>query len=139
MRAVATPVAADIVPLVNMLPPVMLPVVEIVFDPNDDSNVTTLELPYVPVMPVNWLPLPRKKLPVTLPVALINPVVKKLPLDVLAVTVNELSVPTLVMLGWAAVVTVPAVVADVAVPALATVPVTLLPLTLVNVAPLPMK
>jgi hypothetical protein len=46
----------------------------------------------------------------------------KLPAEVLPVTANELSVPTEVMLGCAAVVTVPAVVADVAV---GTVPVTL--------------
>ena len=51
------------------------------------------------------------------PVALINPVVIKLPLVTFAVTSNELSVPTDVIFGCAAVVTVPAVVAEVAEPA----------------------
>ena len=56
-----------------------------------------------------------------------------LPASTLPVTFNELSVPTLVIFGCAAVVTVPAVVALVAEPALvayaalATVPVTFAP------------
>jgi hypothetical protein len=55
--------------------------------------------------PVKILP------PDTLPVATTCPAVVKLPPATLAVTVNELNVPTDVMLGCAAVVTVPAVVA----------------------------
>jgi hypothetical protein len=60
----------------------------------------------------------------------------------LPLELNDVNVPTLVMLGCAFVVTVPAVVADpadVAYVALATVPVTLAPAKLVNVDPLPMK
>ena len=56
------------------------------------------------------------------------------------VIVNELNVPTLVIFGWAAVVTVPAVVAEpagVACGALATVPVTFAAVIVVNGAPLP--
>ena len=45
------------------------------------------------------------------PVTLNTPVVVKLPAATFAVTVNELSVPTDVIFGWLAVVTVPAVVA----------------------------
>ena len=79
-------------------------------------------------MPVSCDPLPIKKLPATLPVALIVPAVTmlppvmvpvalavptvaKLPLVMVPVTLRLDSVPTLVMLGCAAVVTVPAVVA----------------------------
>ena len=62
------------------------------------------------------------------------PAVFKLPALALPVTASELSVPTEVMLGWAAVVTVPAVVAAVA---LATVPVTLAPASCDRPAPLP--
>ena len=51
------------------------------------------------------------------PLPVINPAVDIFPPVMLAVTVNELNVPTLVILGCAAVVTVPAVVADVADPA----------------------
>ena len=54
----------------------------------------------------------------------------------LPVAVNEVSVPTLVIFGCAAVVTVPAVTASVA---LATVPVTLAPGMLVKPAPDPMN
>ena len=57
----------------------------------------------------------------TLPAAEIKPLVNKLPLVVLPVTVTEVNVPTEVMFGCAAVVTVPAVVADVAVVAVPTV------------------
>ena len=52
--------------LVNSLPspeinpPVMLPVVEIVFDPNPANNVVTLLFPYVGANPVSWLPSPMK-------------------------------------------------------------------------------
>ena len=68
-------------------------------------------------MPVSCDPLPRKKLAVTLPLEL-----------------NEVSVPTLVMLGCAAVVTVPVVAAVVALP---TVPVTLAPVIELSPDPLP--
>ena len=57
------------------------------------------------------------------------------------VTANDVSVPTLVILGCAAVVTVPAVVAVPALVenvALATVPVTLAPVIDDNVEPLPL-
>jgi hypothetical protein len=66
--------------------------------------------------------------------------------EMLPLTERLLSVPTLVMLGCAAVVTVPAVTAEVAVPAdpavvakaaLATVPVTLAPVNELNAAPEP--
>jgi hypothetical protein len=58
------------------------------------------------------------------------PPVDKLPELTVPVTVRELKVPTLVILGWALVVTVAAVVddpEDTAYVALATVPVTLAP------------
>ena len=53
-------------------------------------------------------------------------------------TTKLVNVPTLVMLGCAAVVTVPAVVALVALVALGTVPVTLAPANPVSAWPLPM-
>ena len=65
----------------------------------------------------------------------IVPLVVTLPAVALPVTLNEVNVPTDVIFDCALVVTVPAVVAEVAVPedvayvALATVPLTLLPLT----------
>jgi hypothetical protein len=66
----------------------------------------------------------------------VNKVALTLPAVILPVTANELSVPTEVMLGCAAVVTVPAVVAEVAVLADPADPVTLIdqvPLALVPV------
>ena len=93
--------------------------------------------------------LPMFTLPATstLPAAEIKPLVNKLPLVVLPVTVTEVNVPTEVMFGCAAVVTVPAVVAEVAVVAvpalvakvaLATVPVTLAPVILDSPDPMPL-
>ena len=51
-------------PPVSTLPPVTLPlvivpVVDITFDPNADNKETTLELLYDCGSPVSWLPLPR--------------------------------------------------------------------------------
>ena len=63
----------------------------------------------------------------------------KLPLVVLPVTAKLVKVPTEVMLDCAAVVTVPAVVADVAVVALETVPVTLPPGIELRPAPDPLN
>ena len=80
------------------------------------------------------LPSPYKYAPIILPVV-----------EILPLEVKLVSVPTEVMLGCALVVTVAAVVALVAVPALvakvalATVPVTLAPVRLVNKLPLPIK
>ena len=71
--------------------------------------------------------------PVILPAL---PVVTILPLEMLPVTDRELNVPTLVILGCAFEVTVPAVVADVA---LATVPVTFAPGIDVSPAPEPLN
>jgi hypothetical protein len=61
------------------------------------------------------------------------PAVFRLPALALPVTPNDVSVPTDVILGWAAVVTVPAVVA------LGTAPVTLAPCMLDKLLPLPIK
>ena len=88
---------------------------------------------------------PTKFPPVILPVAVIKPAVPKLPTLAFPDTETEVNVPTDVILGCAAVVTVPAVVADPAEPALvayvalATVPVTLPPGILVNPAALPVN
>ena len=60
----------------------------------------------------------------------------KLPTFALPVTASEVRVPTEVMFGCAAVVTVPAVVAAVA---LATVPVTFAPAIALSPLPLPVK
>ena len=65
------------------------------------------------------------------------PAVFKLPALALPVTPNDVSVPTLVIFGCAAVVTVPAVPALVANVAFATVPVTLAPASCDKPAPLP--
>ena len=70
----------------------------------------------------------------------IRPAVVTLPLATLPLTVSAVNVPTDVMLACAAVVTVPAVVADaaeVANVALATVPVTLAPAMALSPEPLP--
>ena len=56
----------------------------------------------------------------------------------LPVTANELRVPTDVIFGCALVVTVPAVPDETAYVALATVPVTLAPVSAVRFAPLPL-
>ena len=78
----------------------------------------TIELPALAVIPVNKLPLPVKKLAVTKLPKLALPDV------MLPVTATLVSVPTDVIFGCAAVVTVPAVVAAL------TVPDTLAPATL---------
>ena len=71
---------------------------------------------------------------------MIAPLNNKLPPVILPVpTLNTVSVPTEVMFGCAAVVTVPAVVALAALVALDTVPVTLAPGILVNPAPDPLN
>ena len=62
-----------------------------------------------------------------------------LPTVALPVTDNALNVPTLVIFGCAAVVTVPAVVALVALVANGTVPVTLAPAIALNPLPLPVN
>ena len=62
------------------------------------------------------VPVKVTALNVAFPVALTIPPVKTLPPVMLAVTSTELSVPTLVIFGCAAVVTVPAVLAVVADP-----------------------
>jgi hypothetical protein len=73
------------------------------------------------------------------PVADINPAVNKLPPETLPVTFTLVNVPTEVMFGCAAVVTVPAVVAVTALVAFGTVPVTLAPGIDVNPAPDPLN
>ena len=96
-------------------------------------------------LPLKLKPTAFKLPPVMLPVALINPPVRIFPPVILPVTVALVNVPTDVMFGCALVVTVAAVVADVAVPddtayvALATVPVMLAPVIDVSAEPLPMK
>ena len=79
----------------------------------------TVKLPNVPtdvmlfcdaVVNVPTILVPEILPPVILPTELINPPVIILPPVILAVTANEDSVPTEVILPWAAVVTVPAVV-----------------------------
>ena len=73
-------------------------------------------LPNVPLPVADTMP-PVTKLPaVTLPVAVINPAVPKLPTLAFPDTETAVNVPTLVILGCAFVVTVPAVVALVAAP-----------------------
>ena len=67
------------------------------------------------------------------------PLISKLPPVMLPVTDTDVNVPTEVILGCALVVTVPAVVADVADVALATVPVTLAPGIDESPAPDPMN
>ena len=91
----------------------------------------TVPVTLAPGIDVRPAPDPLNCDPVTWPAAEINPPVSKLPDVVLPVTVSAVSVPTLVILGCAAVVTVAAVVAD------ATVPVTLAPGILVRPAPDP--
>lgn len=73
-----------------------------------DATVPVTLPPGIDVKPA---PDPLNCDPVTCPAAEISPPVSKLPEVVLAVTVRLPSVPTLVMLGCALVVTVPAVVA----------------------------
>ena len=72
-----------------------------------------------------------------LPVALTTPPVLTLPPVALPDTDTEVKVPTLVMLGCAAVVTVPAVPAVTAEVALATVPVMLAAVIVVSKLPSP--
>ena len=47
-------------PVVIRLPPVMLPVVDIVLAPNAAMSAVTLALPYELAIPVSCDPLPRK-------------------------------------------------------------------------------
>ena len=77
----------DIRPLFRTLPPVTLPVVLTGFEPSAAKLATTLALPYVAARPVSCDPLPMKKLPDTLPVALTWPAVSKLPPVTLAAEV----------------------------------------------------
>jgi len=79
------------------------------------ANVRTLAVPFcmdVASIPVSWLPLPNRKLPVILPVADTDPPVTRLaavtlPLLLIVPEFSDVSVPTEVTLGCAAVVSVP--------------------------------
>ena len=73
--------------------------------------LATVPVTLPPGIDVSPAPDPLNWLPVIWPVALTSPPVIKLPDVVLPVTAKLLSVPTLVMLGCALVVTVAAVVA----------------------------
>ena len=115
------------------VPVTFAPVIALKPEPSPTTVVNIALL--APILPTLALPVtdrtpPVTKLaPVTLPVA-VNIDVPILPILALPLIDNDVNVPTLVMFGWALVVTVPAVVA---VPALvenvafATVPVTLAP------------
>ena len=116
-----------------------LPVVDMGLFAKAARLAATLALPYAPmILPAGMLvkpaPLPMNTLPWILPVALIAP-------DVLM----AVKIPTEVMFGCAASVTVAAVVAEPAVPALvakvalATVPVTLAPVIFESNDPLPIR
>ena len=123
-------VAVDIVPTLVMLGcAAVVTVPAVVADPTANEAA-------VPVSPV---PAPVNELPVTVPVALTKPAVRMLPPCTLPVTLTLDNVPTDVMLGCAAVVTVPAVVAEVAAPVKAPTNVVLVtlvkPATVVTVAP----
>ena len=83
----ASPVPSNLNMPNRMLPPVMLPLVDIGLVPNAARLAATLALPYVDAIPVSCDPLPIKKLPVTLPVALTIPPVNTLPPVMLPVTV----------------------------------------------------
>ena len=110
-------VPADIKPAVVKLPPLTLPVAVIVVPA--DTSPAVVRLP-----------------PVMLPVATTCAPVVRLPPDTLPVTVKDDSVPTDVILGCAAVVTVPAVVAAPVRAPTNVVDVTLVsPATVVTVAP----
>ena len=121
-------------PLPLILAPVILPL-----ELNDVSVPTDVILGWAAVVtvPAVVAVVADPTVPVTLaPVIALNP--DPLPLILapvmLPLELNDVNVPTLVILGCAAVVTVPAVAAEVA---LATVPVTLAPTMLVNPDPLP--
>ena len=118
-----------------MLAPVILPLA-LTTDPNRLAPVT---------VPVELISPPVNKLPpvilaalVIVPVADISPPVNKLPPVILPVLLNEVSTPTEVILACELAVTYCTVPADVAYVALATVPVTLAPVMLVNKLPSPM-
>jgi len=122
LTVVNTPAAAPI------LPTLALPV--------------TLNAPAVVRLPPDTLPVAAttpavvRLPPDTLPVAVINPAVPKLPTLALPLTSKLVNVPTLVMFGCAAVVTVPAVVAAPVNAPTNVVDVTLLrPATVVTVSP----
>ena len=123
--AVVALVALPTAPL-TLLPATLLAVVA----------YATAPFTLAPLMYVILLPLPLK-LPapcITKLFALIVPVMLAPPMpSIRPVTLRLTNVPVLVIFGCAAVVTVPAVVA------LDTVPVTLPPVILVNVLPLPIK
>ena len=89
-----------------------------------------------PGIEVSPAPDPLNCDPVTVPEALIRPTVVRLPTAAVPLTVKVVSVPTLVILPCAAVVTVPATTAVVA---FGTVPVTLAPGILVRPAPDPLN
>ena len=113
LPAVVIVPVAEIRPPVKMLPPVTLPLADInpVINAPVVANTATFAVPPTPTetlppelttltfdvplticvgvpvaIPVNCDPLPMKKLPETLPVALISPAVNKLPPVTLAVT-----------------------------------------------------
>ena len=75
---VVIPVSCDPLPRKNpaetLAVVVMLPVLEIVFEPNAANNVVTLALPYVAGNPVSCEPLPRMNPPLTLAVVVMLPV-----------------------------------------------------------------
>ena len=120
---------AEIRPAVRILPPCTLPVTDKALKVPTEVILVCAAVNSVPVRLVA-LTLPAVKLPVALinpPVNMLAPVT--LPLELIAPEFNEVNVPTDVILGCAAVVTVPAVVAEVAEPTvkLAAVPVSPVP------------
>ena len=115
---------------------VAAPETVIVYVPLNLAAGIVPELIFAPFNALRPAPDPLNWLPVTVPVALTRPAVLKLPPCTLPLTDNDVSVPTDVMLPCAAVVTVPAVVALVA---LGTVPVTLAPGIKVSPAPEPVN
>ena len=60
IAVVALTLPPDTLPLAVTEPAVTVPVVLMVFEPNALNRVTTLALPYVPAIPVNCEPLPKK-------------------------------------------------------------------------------
>ena len=98
------------------------------------ASTLTLLLPFciaVASIPVNWLPLPIKKLPVTLPVADTTPAVTKFPPVMLPVATINPAVPKLPTLALPVTDNVPAV--DMLAPVKLPVDTTALPLP-VNLA-----
>ncbi len=96
--------------------------------------VALVALDTVPVTLAPAIALRPLPLPVNIPVLAVNATAVTVPL-----TPSDVRVPTLVIFGWAAVVTVPAVVALVALVALATVPVTFAPAIALRPEPLPVN